>query len=128
MWNFKGNQPVEVQLDTDASQLEWGAKLGNLETQGDWNSWVECQWSSDTELLAILLALFAFKDVLCGQHVQSLTDNVSLVFSSCNCCPFDQHRTLSNDSVADSGSGSLAWNLMQRGLSLFSHVSTNHRA
>ena len=61
-------QPVEAQLETDASELGRDAKLDNLEAKGDWNSWVACQLSNYKELLAVLLVWVAFKYVLYETH------------------------------------------------------------
>ena len=78
-WNFREvrPRPFDVQLETDASHLGWGAHIGDLEAKGDWNNRVACQSSNYRELLAILLALIAFKSVLKGLHVQILSDNVT---------------------------------------------------
>lgn len=78
-WNFREvrPRPIDVQLETDASHLGWGARIGELEAKGDWNKRVACQSSNYRELLAILLALIAFKSVLKGLHVQILSDNVT---------------------------------------------------
>jgi hypothetical protein len=78
-FNFKEikPQPVQVQLTTDASKTSWGAKLGVHEARGDWNNRVSCQSSNYREILAIFLALLAFRKQLHGLHVQILTDNVT---------------------------------------------------
>ena len=78
-WNYRVIKPehVDVQLLTDASSFGWGAKLDEFEAKGDWNSRVSCQSSNYRELLAILLAILAFKEKLKDKHVQILTDNVT---------------------------------------------------
>ena len=78
-FNYKEIKPeiIEEQLITDASSFAWGAKLGDLEAKGDWNQRVSGQSSNYRELLAILLALSAFKDKLEGKCIQILTDNVT---------------------------------------------------
>ena len=86
-FNYKEIKPeiIEEQLITDASSFEWGAKLGDLEAKGDWNqrvSKVSKQSSNYRELLAILLALSAFKDELEGKCIQILTDNVTAAAQS----------------------------------------------
>ena len=69
--------PIDVQLETDVSHLGWGVRIGALQAKGDWNNWVACQSSIYRELLAILLALIAFKSILVGLHVQILCNNVT---------------------------------------------------
>ena len=78
-WNFREikSHPVDSQLVTDASHLGWGARLGKLEAKGDWNYRVSCQSSNYRELLAILLAILAFRDQVTGRHIQILSDNVT---------------------------------------------------
>jgi hypothetical protein len=77
-WNYQEIKPgnVDLQIETDASHFGWGAKLGTYEAKGDWNKRLSCRSSNYRELLAILLALIAFKNVIRGLHVQILTDNV----------------------------------------------------
>jgi hypothetical protein len=78
-WNYKEIQiqNIDVQLETDASQSGWGAYLEGLCAKGDWNKRVSCMPSNYRELLAILMALLAFKTLLQGKTVQILTDNVT---------------------------------------------------
>ena len=66
-------QPIDIQVETDASSYGWGAKLWDLEAKGDRNRRVSCQSSNCRELLPVLLALIAFRTVLQGRHVQILT-------------------------------------------------------
>ena len=67
--------PIDVQLETDVSHLGWGVRIGALQAKGD------CQSSIYRELLAILLALIAFKSILVGLHVQILCNNVSVSYT-----------------------------------------------
>ena len=43
-WNLKEvrPQPIDVQIETDASHLGWGAALGKLKAKGDWNKRISC--------------------------------------------------------------------------------------
>ena len=78
-WNCKlvKPQPIDIQLETDASHTGWGARIGHLEAKGDWNTRLAWKSSNYRELLAILLALISFKTVIRGKCVQILTDNVT---------------------------------------------------
>jgi hypothetical protein len=81
-WNFREikleSSCIDHQLETDASQQGWGATVKDLQlfAKGDWNHRVSCMPSNYRELLAILLALLAFKEILRGKHVQILSDNM----------------------------------------------------
>lgn len=70
-------RPVDIQIETDASQIAWGAVCGQFQAMGHWNARVSSASSNYRELLAILLAIQAFAPMLRGKHVQILTDNVS---------------------------------------------------
>ena len=78
-WNCKIIEPknIDLQLETDASHTGWGARIGQLEAKGDWNTRLTWKSSNYRELLAILLALISFKTVIRGKCVQVLTDNVT---------------------------------------------------
>lgn len=70
-------QPVDIQIETDASSVAWGAVCGQHQAAGHWNARVSEESSNYRELLAILLAIQAFAPLLRGKHVQILTDNVT---------------------------------------------------
>jgi ribonuclease HI len=67
---------IDVQVETDASESGWGAVLGNQNAAGFWNRRMSQKSSNYREMMAILMALKAFKN-LQGKSVQILTDNVS---------------------------------------------------
>lgn len=78
-WNKREicTKPVEVQLVTDASHLGWGALCNGQVASGDWNQRVSHLPSNQRELLAILMAIHAFRKLLVNKHIQILTDNIS---------------------------------------------------
>lgn len=98
-WNGAplGQKAVQAQVETDASSRGWGAVLRskeiqqeqkaihtttqtlNLEASGLWTGEVSFQHSNYRELLAILMGLLSFKELLKGLHVQILSDNITSV-------------------------------------------------
>lgn len=68
---------VQAQIVTDASHLGWGAVCEGHIASGDWNKRISFQSSNEREMLAILMALKAFRSLLLGKRVQVLTDNIS---------------------------------------------------
>jgi hypothetical protein len=70
-------RPVQLQLVTDASHIAWGATLGTLKASGQWNRRLACQSSNYREIMAILLAIQTFQDILKDKAVQILTDNAT---------------------------------------------------
>ena len=72
-------RPVEAQVVTDASGIGWGAFFGEKEAAGLWDHYVAQKSSNYRELLAILLAIRSFGDLLVDKCVQILSDNVTAV-------------------------------------------------
>ncbi|KAJ1114608.1 hypothetical protein NDU88_002843 [Pleurodeles waltl] len=65
---------------TDASTLEWGAHLGDLEIKGRWSPVEQMFHINLLELRAIRLALKALLPSLRGQSGQILTNNTSTMW------------------------------------------------
>lgn len=78
-WNSREicTEVVQAQIVTDASHLGWGAVCEGHIASGDWNKRISFQSSNEREMLAILVALKAFRPLLLGKRVQVLTDNIS---------------------------------------------------
>ena len=78
-WNGRPikKQMVDLQLETDASKIGWGARLLDKEASGTWSHYMSNQPSNVRELMAILLALLSFRDSVENKNVQVLTDNIS---------------------------------------------------
>ncbi|XP_072039448.1 uncharacterized protein [Amphiura filiformis] len=68
--------PVDVQIETDASQTGWGAVCQNQHAAGFWNRRMAEMPSNYREMMAILLALKSFKN-LDKKTVQMCTDNIA---------------------------------------------------
>jgi hypothetical protein len=80
-WNGRhiSTRPVEIQIETDASQTGWGARLmsnGN-QAAGYWDKVMSTAPSNARELMAVIMAILSFKETLIGKAVQVLTDNIS---------------------------------------------------
>ena len=72
------SQPVDIQIKTDASSTGWGAVCDNsLEASGIWNLRVGYAHSNYRELLAILMGIRSFGEILKNKMVQILTDNIA---------------------------------------------------
>ena len=80
-WNVKEIQtrPVDLQMSVDASMSGWGSTLGSVKAAGFWNRRVAYQSSNYRELLAILLALYSYKDRIQNKCIQILSDNISAI-------------------------------------------------
>lgn len=80
-WNGRNitTRPVDIQMETDASQTGWGARLINSGEQaaGFWDYTMSTAPSNARELMAVLMAVLSFKESLIGKSVQVLTDNIS---------------------------------------------------
>ena len=78
-WNYREicTKSIDIQVITDASHLGWGAVCDGRIASGDWNIRVSHLSSNQREMLAILMALKAFRNVLKNKCVQVLMDNVS---------------------------------------------------
>ena len=68
--------PVDIQIETDASQTGWGAICQGHEAAGFWNCRMSMMPSNYREMMAILLALKSYKN-LDNKKVQVLTDNIA---------------------------------------------------
>lgn len=80
-WNDRAiiQQTIDLQVTTDASASGWGGHLLNMEAQGFWNQRLSYQSSNYRELMAVLLTMESFLDVLKGKTIQFLSDNISTV-------------------------------------------------
>lgn len=68
--------PVDVTMETDASQTGWGAICEGQEAAGFWNRRVAMMPSNYREMMAILLAIKSFKN-LENKTVRVYTDNIT---------------------------------------------------
>ena len=80
-WNGRPivKKSIECQIATDASNIAWGATCENHEAHGQWTIKQCFRHINEKELLAVLLALHSFKDLIKNKHVQILSDNISTV-------------------------------------------------
>ena len=80
-WNGRAvlPQPVQAQLVTDASHVGWGAHLQHHTTQGFWDSHMSNKHSNVREMVAVLLAMKAFRPFIAHKSVQVLSDNITTV-------------------------------------------------
>ena len=72
-------RPVDIQMETDASSLGWGAYAEGQEAQGIWNFNVSQKSSNYRELLTVLLAMLSLVDMIEKKSLQILSDNVTTV-------------------------------------------------
>ena len=70
-----------IQIATDASGTGFGGVVVNTnkQTQGFWTPDISARCSNYREILAVYMTLIAFKDIVRGQVVQILSDNVATV-------------------------------------------------
>ena len=80
-WNGRPvvKRQIDIQLFTDASDSGWGGVCDNNEAAGHWTPEVKQTSINYRELLAVLLSLKSFKDIIANKCVQILTDNVTTV-------------------------------------------------
>jgi hypothetical protein len=80
-WNGCAIQrdPVDLQMETDASSWGWGAVCAGQEAQGVWNHSVSNKSSNYRELLTVLLAMISLSETIQGKILQILSDNVTTV-------------------------------------------------
>ena len=71
--------PIQMQLITDASHIAWGATRGDLQASWQWNRRLSHMSSNNRKLMAILLAITTFQDIMAGKSIQILTDNVTVM-------------------------------------------------
>ena len=78
-WNgLKINIAIpDIQVTTDASPWGYGAVCAEFEASGFWTKSVSRKCQNFREMMAILVAIQTFRDVLRGKSVQILTDNFS---------------------------------------------------
>ena len=83
LWNHHEVSPsiIDLQIITDASHIGYGAVLTgtNQCVSGEWNTRVSTQSSNYRELLAVLMAVSAFKDTIKDKHVEILSDNITTI-------------------------------------------------
>ena len=74
-------QPIEAQIETDASASGWGAycNIGHIEASGIWSVPMHNMPSNYRELMAVHMALLSFKDTVHGKVIQVLSDNITSV-------------------------------------------------
>ena len=80
-WNGKPIKPqkIDVQITTDASATGWGAWMMDQKAAGFWDKSVSVQSSNHRELLAVYMALQAFRDNVVKKSVQIVSDNVTTI-------------------------------------------------
>lgn len=71
--------PADLQLTTDASDLGWGATLGDLQARGDWTASSTARHINMRELSAVLLALRSFRRQVANRSLLLRSDNVTVV-------------------------------------------------
>ena len=82
-WNGRtiSTKPVQVQIETDASQTGWGAYMvasGKM-AAGYWDKTMSTAPSNARELMAVIMSVLSFREELAGKAVQVLSDNISTV-------------------------------------------------
>ena len=80
-WNGRKveKKVIDGQMFTDASDIGWGAVYNGNEAQGLWTKTQTFKSINQRELLAVLLGILSFADLLRGKHIQVVTDNISTV-------------------------------------------------
>jgi len=73
--------PADLKLETDASDLGWGAAIGPLETSGSWSPAMQRRHINIRELTAVLLSLQSFRTAVKDKSVVVYSDNVTVVAS-----------------------------------------------
>lgn len=73
--------PADVKLETDASDLGWGAAIGSMETRGSWSPEMRRRHINIRELTAVLLGLRSLLSEVKGKSVIVYSDNVTVVAS-----------------------------------------------
>ena len=92
-WNgLKINIAVpDIQITTDASPYGYGAVCGEFEASGFWTVKAAAKCQNYREMMAILVAIVTFKDIIRNKSVQILTDNFSaLTYINCGGGPSAQ--------------------------------------
>ena len=72
-----GESLPDLCLFTDASDIGWGASLGDVHLSGSWSPLSSRFSINHRELLAVLLALRGFLPSLCGRVVAVFSDNTT---------------------------------------------------
>ena len=77
-WNGRqiSTRPVDVQIETDASQTGWGAYMDGQAAAGFWDLRMSQKPSNYRELMAVMLALKSFTPSIRNKSVQILTNNI----------------------------------------------------
>lgn len=80
-WNGRPivKHSIELQLTTDASSTGWGAWINNHQAAGFWNKRLATQPSNYREMIAVLMGLHSFHEMVRGKVVQIVSDNISTV-------------------------------------------------
>jgi hypothetical protein len=80
-WNGRdiSTRPVEMQIETDASQTGWGANIigSGKQAAGFWDMTMSLAPSNARELMAVIMTVLSFKEDLQNKAVQILTDNIT---------------------------------------------------
>ena len=71
--------PLNLEIETDASQRGWGAYSDGILTGGFWNGMEAALHSDAQELLAALYGIKAFAQRRTKLHIVLLTDNITIV-------------------------------------------------
>lgn len=80
-WNGRPivKRTVDGQIFTDASDIGWGASYNGLKAHGKWTQKEKYMHINERELLAVLLAVHSFQNVIKNKHIQVLSDNITTV-------------------------------------------------
>ena len=70
------SQPIDFQVEMDASSSGWGSKFRSEEATGLWSKQVSFKHSNYRELLAVLNTIITFREQMANKHIQVLSDNV----------------------------------------------------
>ena len=78
-FNVVRHPEYDCVIYTDASSTGWGGVLGDLRTGGQWTPAESLHHINYLEILAVLMTLKAFHNLVTGKHVRVLIDNTTSV-------------------------------------------------
>ena len=78
-FNVVRHPEYDCVIYTDASSTGWGGVLGDLKTGGQWTPAESLHHINYLEILAVLMTLKAFHNLVTGKHVRVLIDNTTAV-------------------------------------------------